>query len=79
MGRLGLKRPAPISLWESLDGVPRPETIERLARALGCHPRELLEGVETPYDRLKAGRSVLGPEGGALERRSGERRRAKSA
>lgn len=33
--------------------VPEPKTIVRLAAALECEPWELLEGVETEYDRLR--------------------------
>lgn len=54
--RLGHKRPAPVSLIERPnDKVPKAKTIVRYAKALECQPRELLEDVETEYDRLRAG------------------------
>lgn len=77
--RLGLKRQAPISLWESRSTLPKPETIVRLARAVGCKPRDLLEGVETPYDRLRAGKSLLATDDVRLERYTGGSKRASSA
>jgi transcriptional regulator with XRE-family HTH domain len=55
MGRLGLKRPTPISLWESRPTLPKAATIVRIAKALGCAPRDLLDEVETDYDRLRLG------------------------
>lgn len=53
MDALGLKRPAPISLWEKKGKLPKPETIARIAQALGCLTSDLLAGVETPYDLLR--------------------------
>ena len=79
MVALGLRRPAPISLWESRATLPRPDTIVRLARALGCDPRELLDGVETPYDRLRAGKGLESDSYQGLDRFTGERKRANSA
>jgi transcriptional regulator with XRE-family HTH domain len=58
--RLGLKGTTPVSLWESRAAIPRPETVVRIAQALACQPSELLQGVETPYDRLRAGKSLDG-------------------
>src|SRR5690349_16566278 len=79
MVALGLRRPAPISLWESRATLPRPDTIVRLEQALGCDPRELLDGVETPYDRLRAGKSLESDADFVLDRFTGERKRANSA
>jgi transcriptional regulator with XRE-family HTH domain len=79
MRRLGLKRPAPISLWESRDAIPRPDTIVRLAAALGCSARELLEDVETPYDRLRAGKNLLQRARGPSEPLTVTSKRASSA
>ena len=53
MRRLGLKRQAPISLWETKATLPRPATIRRIADALNCEPWELLDEVETEYDVLR--------------------------
>ena len=50
---LDLKTQGQISLWETGDIVPTPETIKRIAAALNCETWELLEGVETEYDRLR--------------------------
>lgn len=60
--RMKLKRPTPISLWEGprQHAIPKPATIKRLATALGCQPWELLDGVETEYDRLRRGASSDG-------------------
>lgn len=51
--RLGLKRQAQISLWETRQTVPTPTTIQRIATALVCETWELLDDVETDYDRLR--------------------------
>lgn len=53
MERIGLKRQTPISLWETEGILPKPQTIEKIARALGCRTSELLEDVATPYDLLR--------------------------
>jgi len=54
---LGLKKPSPISLMEGRRKhvIPKPSSIRRLAKALHVEPWQLLEGVETEYDRLRAG------------------------
>ena len=75
MRRLRLKRTTPISLWESRMTLPKPETIVRIAVALECEPRELLEDVETPYDLLRAGKQLSAPSA-SVERRFTRRRRA---
>lgn len=46
-------RPSWVSLLERSTDLPTPETVERLARALGVVPAELLEGVITPWDVLR--------------------------
>jgi transcriptional regulator with XRE-family HTH domain len=80
MRRLGLKRHTPLSLWETGAAVPHPLTIVRIAAALRCKPAELLDGVETPYDRLRAGKPLLDARARApAERRPATRRRASSA
>lgn len=60
--RLGLKRPAQMSLVESSQALPKPTTILRYARALGCDPSLLMDDVETPYDRIREGRSPVTPK-----------------
>jgi transcriptional regulator with XRE-family HTH domain len=51
---LKYKRAAPVSLIERKNTrVPRPRTIQKHARALGCEVWELLAGVPTDYDRLR--------------------------
>lgn len=62
MRRLHLKRPTPISLWETGSILPRAQTIVRIADALKAQPREFLEDVETEYDRLRAGLPLLPEE-----------------
>lgn len=51
--RLGFKRPTAISLWERSDHLPEPDTIDKLARAIGCAAADLMRGVITPYDVLR--------------------------
>lgn len=68
--RLGHTSNSTVSKWEREDALPEPETIEKIAEALGVEPWELLEGVELPYDRLRknAGdllRHDVGVESGA--------------
>ena len=67
---IGLRRPAPVSLWETGTGLPRPETIIRMAAALECTPAELLLDVETPYDRLRAGKGTVHDNARAPSERS---------
>lgn len=57
--RLGLKRPAQMSIVESSQQLPKPATILRYAKALGCDPRLLMDDVETPYDRIRAGLAIV--------------------
>jgi hypothetical protein len=52
-GRGGWKKPADLSVLLGSKALPKPVIIERLARALGCRTSQLMEGVETPYDRLR--------------------------
>ena len=52
--RLGSVSHTTISYWETHSAVPRPETIIRIAEALGCEPKALLDNVETPYDLLRS-------------------------
>ena len=51
--RLGRKRQGNLSRLENGDEVPSPKRIRVLAVALECDPSELLEDVETEYDRLR--------------------------
>ncbi len=46
-------RPSWISLLERTTDLPTPETVKRLADALGVLPSELLAGVITPWDVLR--------------------------
>lgn len=52
--RLGHVNNSTISKWETQALVPEPATIEQVARAIGVEPRQLLEGVVTGYDALRA-------------------------
>lgn len=52
--KLKLKSVGNISTLEKSDALPDPPTIQRYANALGCEPGELLKGVITPWDRLRA-------------------------
>jgi transcriptional regulator with XRE-family HTH domain len=52
---LGHSNNTTISKWEKGGVLPEPATIRRVAAALGVEPWQLLEGVETEYDRLRAG------------------------
>ncbi len=80
MHRLGLKRHTPLSLWETGSTVPHPRTIVRIASALRCTAADLLEDVETPYDRLRAGKPLVNVRVRApAERRTATNRRANSA
>lgn len=53
--RMGLKRQAQVSRWETSPDVPSPDTIERIAKAIGCTTADLMLGVVTPYDLLRGG------------------------
>lgn len=53
--RLKLRRQANISAIELGSKVPSVRTIVKHAAALKCTPAELLEGVQTDYDRLRNG------------------------
>lgn len=61
---LGFKRQANVSLLERSTKLPKPRTIKKMARALGCEPWELLENVRTPYDELREKRPVLRKKAG---------------
>ena len=56
-GALGYQDRQHSQIWKYERGglLPRPLTIYKIAQFLGCDPAELLEGVETDYDRLRAG------------------------
>ena len=56
-GALGYQDRQITQIWKYERGglLPRPLTIYKIAQFLGCDPAELLEGVETDYDRLRAG------------------------
>lgn len=56
--RLGLKRSAQISIVESSPALPKPTTIVSYAEALKVKPSELMQDVETDYDRLRKGLPV---------------------
>lgn len=56
--RLKLKRQNGISRWELSGILPEPATVVRIAKALGVSPAVLLDDVETPYDRLRAGKPL---------------------
>lgn len=63
---IGYKRSANISLLETRRALPRPETIVKVARALGIPTSAFLEDVDVPYDALRADRPVAHrPTGGA--------------
>jgi transcriptional regulator with XRE-family HTH domain len=51
--KLGYKRASNVSLIENSARLPEPATIRRMAAVLGCSTSELLDGVETEYDRLR--------------------------
>jgi transcriptional regulator with XRE-family HTH domain len=53
--RMGLTRQGNLSQYEKNLKFPTPDLIEQHAKALECQPWELLEGVETAYDRLRSG------------------------
>lgn len=53
--RMGLTRQGNLSQYELDQRFPTPETVQQHATALGCQPWELLQGVETEYDRLRSG------------------------
>jgi transcriptional regulator with XRE-family HTH domain len=38
--------------------VPRPDTILRIAEALGTTPKELMKGIDTPYDVLRSATDI---------------------
>jgi transcriptional regulator with XRE-family HTH domain len=50
---LGHKRPSTVQSWEKNRRRAKPDSVRALAKALKCEPWELLEGVETEFDRLK--------------------------
>jgi transcriptional regulator with XRE-family HTH domain len=64
--RLKLKRPTPVSLWEGQrrSAIPKARTIKKIAAALGCQPWELLDGVETEYDKLRKDAATATPSVG---------------
>lgn len=69
--RGGWTKPSDLSVLLRSKALPEPAIIERLARALGCRPSQLMEGVETPYDRLRKDLPLLrgAPQGEPAARR----------
>jgi len=59
--RIGVKRSAQISHWETGRRKPEPRTLTRLAAALDCEPWEFLKGVKTDYDALRATSPAAAP------------------
>jgi transcriptional regulator with XRE-family HTH domain len=59
--RLGYANNSTLSNWERGDLLPEPDTIEKVAGALGVEPRELLQDVVTPYDRLRGADPIRHP------------------
>jgi transcriptional regulator with XRE-family HTH domain len=53
--RVGFRRQSRVSTLENSSIVPRAETVVKFAKALDVEPRELLDAVETDYDRLRNG------------------------
>jgi transcriptional regulator with XRE-family HTH domain len=60
--RLHFKRQTPLSIWERDRKLPGPKTIEKLAHAIGCSTAELMAGVTSPYDLLRAPGTSAPPE-----------------
>ena len=56
-GMLGHKDRQNSQIWkyERRGLLPSAETIYKIAQFLECQPSDLLEGVETDYDRLRSG------------------------
>lgn len=52
--QLGYKRPSNVSIMENSARLPKPGRIRRMATVLNVGTWELLEGVETEYDRLRS-------------------------
>lgn len=59
--RLGLKRQATVSAWETGRRKPRPATVRRIAKALACEPADLFVGVKTDYDEVRGSAVPLAP------------------
>jgi transcriptional regulator with XRE-family HTH domain len=55
-------RPNWISLLERSTDLPSPDTVSRLAAALGVLPAELLAGVLTPWDVLRGATEPTAPK-----------------
>lgn len=53
--RLKHKNNSTVSKWETEGVLPEPDTVEKVAAALGVKPWQLLDGVDTGYDRLRRG------------------------
>ena len=68
---LGYKDRNPLQVWrwERRGLLPAPATIQRLADFLECLPSELLENVETDYDRLRANTYGASKQTGKRKRR----------
>jgi transcriptional regulator with XRE-family HTH domain len=60
---MGLQKPSFVTVLEGYRGprIPTPDTIRRHAEALGVYPADLLAGVETEIDALRAGPSLSPP------------------
>lgn len=58
---LRLNHPHEIAQWETerKHMISKPEMIVKIAKALHCEPWELLEGVETEYDKLRRTAPVM--------------------
>jgi transcriptional regulator with XRE-family HTH domain len=75
--RMKLESQALISLWETGRNLPEPDSIQRLANAIGCHTSELLIGVVTPYDKLRGTIDVLIPDAEEILLTAAEKRRVR--
>ena len=54
--RMGYANNSQIAAWErSPNRLPDADNVRKAAEAIGCEPWQLLEGVETDYDRLRRG------------------------
>lgn len=68
--KMKLASNTPISLWERTLGIPRADTVKRIADGIGCSTADLLAGVETAYDALRTARGDP-----PLEQRPAKRKR----
>lgn len=56
--RMGLTRQGNLSQYENDVKFPTPELVRQHAKAAECQPWELLDQVETEYDRLRSGSPI---------------------